>query len=104
MRHMKYRFHGKLLTGFLEQSTLAFEVTQGLPQGIQVIDIVYNPKTQSGVMVLKHESFEDVKSLRDVQYLPNDIVQYTGLAATGITVEEPKEKPLIIKPGEERLH
>lgn len=104
MRHMKYRFYGKLLAGFLEQSTLVFEVTQGLPQGIQVIDIVYNPKTQSGVMVLEHESFADIKKIRDVPYLSDDTVQYTALAATDAKVEEPEKKSVIIKPGEEQLH
>ncbi len=100
MRHVKVRIEGSRLAHLLtmqEGRTVGYRVVKGLPEGTELLDVVWSPSKNCGVMVFKHESFEDVKSLRDVPYLPNDYIQLESFELSVFEQPEPEEEEPLIK-------
>lgn len=99
MRHVKVRIEASRLAYLLtmqENRTVGYRVVKGLPEGAELLDIVWNPSKGWGVMVFRHESFEDVK-LRDVPYLPDEDIQLESFELSVFEQPEPEEEESLIK-------
>lgn len=99
MRHVKLNVDGPMIALFFTlhiDRTVGFRVIKGLPEGAKVIDIVWNPSKDIGVIVFEHESFNDVK-LRDVPYWSSDDFQGEFFELSVFEQPEPEEEEPLIK-------
>lgn len=75
MREVKVKFSGAVFTHFFEVHKRMFGINKGLPEGSELIEVVYDKVTKEGEAVFRHDSFAEVPEGIEPPYVN---VEYTA--------------------------
>jgi hypothetical protein len=70
MRCRRIVFSAPVMAAFFQrQDQRAFQCIAGMPQGTKLIDVNFNPRTETGVLTFEHESFDPVESIEKAPFI-----------------------------------
>lgn len=75
MGEVRVKFSGAVFTHFFEVHKRMFGINKGLPDGSELVEIVYDRVMKEGEAIFRHDSFAEVPDGGDPPYIE---VQYTA--------------------------